>query len=404
MILVWNVRGAGKRSFAQSIRDLIHLYHIQLLVILEPHISGARALSVIQAIGFTKFFVVEADGFAGGLWMLWNDEALNIQILECSHYTITAYIEFQQRGWLFTSVYASPHFQGRQALWRYLDGVQQLSLLPWLVAGDFNEVLYNSERQGSSTPSRSSGTLPWVQRNSLIDLEYIGADFTWSKKGDSNLVLRERLDRSLSNVAWRILFPEATVRHLHRIHSGHCPLLIKLDSTMLPRSAYKPFKYHAMWQLDGTFTPMITEFWSLNHSNIVQKLSDCQHRIQQWNAEQFGNIFRRKKRLISRLEGISTALSQHYNPFLVTLEQDLLSEYNLPLEQEAKYWKQKSRLQWTGTRNFTIYPPSLDGDKTKLKDCIMHKECGRIHKQGCMMWSVITFLVFMVPSINSMNI
>lgn len=346
MIIIWNVRGAGKRSFAQSVRDLIQLHKVKLFVILEPRISGERMFRIIQNIGFSKYFIVEAEGFAGGLWMLWNDDELSVQVLECSHYTITSYIEYQHHGWLFTAVYASPQFTTRQLLWPYLDGVKDLSSLPWIVAGDFNEVLYNSERKGSLAPLRSSGMLNWVQRNSLVDLEYNGADYTWRKTSDNNTVLWERLDRALSNVEWRLLYPDALVRHLPNLHSDHNPILISLQTTMIPRNEFKPFRYHAMWTTDTTFAPMLKEFWVTNQDCLDHKLVACQRQIQHWNNEQFGNIFKKKRRIISRLEGIGKALSGCYNPFLVNLEQELLGEYTSILEQEVVFWKQKSRIQW----------------------------------------------------------
>lgn len=134
---------------------------------------------MIHSISFSKYFVVEAEGFARGLWMLWNEEKISMNILECSHYKIKAYVEYQRKGWLFTLVYASPHFQARQALWHYLDCVPRLSSLPWIIIGNFNEVLYNTERQGSLATIHSSGMLHWIHCNALINLEYIGAAYTW---------------------------------------------------------------------------------------------------------------------------------------------------------------------------------------------------------------------------------
>lgn len=120
MFLIWNVRRAAKRHFARSIRDLVRLHHIQVLAILEPQISGDRALATINRLGFDHYYVVDAYGFLGGLWFLWHDLEVHFQIVECSHHSITALIAHNTHKWLFTTVYANPSASLRKNLWPYL--------------------------------------------------------------------------------------------------------------------------------------------------------------------------------------------------------------------------------------------------------------------------------------------
>lgn len=40
--LIWNTRGAASVEFKRTIKDLISTYKMSLLMILEPHISGAK--------------------------------------------------------------------------------------------------------------------------------------------------------------------------------------------------------------------------------------------------------------------------------------------------------------------------------------------------------------------------
>lgn len=69
-ILVWNCRGAAKRSFHTLISDLKRKYGFSILILLETKISGEQADKVIRKLPFDGVFRVEANGFAGGIWAL----------------------------------------------------------------------------------------------------------------------------------------------------------------------------------------------------------------------------------------------------------------------------------------------------------------------------------------------
>ena len=53
--------------FSRIILNIKGLYKFEILAILEPIISGSKALSVISKLGFSKNFVVDAEGFSGGI-------------------------------------------------------------------------------------------------------------------------------------------------------------------------------------------------------------------------------------------------------------------------------------------------------------------------------------------------
>lgn len=75
--------------------------------------------------------------------------------------------------------------------------------LPWLVLGDFNEILYNDENSGG--PRRQVGSI-LLFREALVDCKledmgYFGSKFTWSNK-----FTKELLDRGLCYSEWQDLF------------------------------------------------------------------------------------------------------------------------------------------------------------------------------------------------------
>lgn len=53
-IALWNVRGAGRKSFSSLVRDLSSRHKIDLLLLLELRISGQRVMKVVRSLGFQK--------------------------------------------------------------------------------------------------------------------------------------------------------------------------------------------------------------------------------------------------------------------------------------------------------------------------------------------------------------
>lgn len=218
-----------------------------MLAVLEPRISGDKAMRVVNSLGFTNHHIVDANGFSGGIWLLWNCSNIQLNIVACSSQSISAMITQGTSPWILTVAYAHPCPGIRKSLWNYLDGVSSTNNLPWLVTGDFNEIIDESEKKGGRAAHCNSGFADWIGRHHLVDLGFSGAEFTWCKKNIHGETLWERLDRGLCNITWRLKFPEGFVRHLPRVKSDHCPILISLNSAQCPRSEFKIFRFQAMW-------------------------------------------------------------------------------------------------------------------------------------------------------------
>ena len=107
-LMVWNVRGAGNRHFLNELKEHLREYKPQVLAILETHISGNRADEVCQRSGFDIWHRVEAQGFQGGIWLLWDSLEFAIEVVRYQDQFITEWMSGRQSvPWLFTAVYAS---------------------------------------------------------------------------------------------------------------------------------------------------------------------------------------------------------------------------------------------------------------------------------------------------------
>lgn len=80
--LIWNCRGAGKRNFANLIKDCKRMYNLGFLAILEPRIGGDKADKVIKLLGFDNVVKIDPIGFSGGIWCCWNTSHCSIAVVE----------------------------------------------------------------------------------------------------------------------------------------------------------------------------------------------------------------------------------------------------------------------------------------------------------------------------------
>ncbi|BBN67942.1 hypothetical protein Prudu_231S000200 [Prunus dulcis] len=137
------------------LEELTKAYAIDVFAILEPQISGPRALSVAQSLGFSHYHIVDAS--------------VSLQVVAHSSQSITALVTLRNHRWLLTIVYANPCPGIREALWKYFDGLIEASNLPWLVLGDFNDIVSVDEKCGEFVTNLwSSGDGHAVHRSARL--------------------------------------------------------------------------------------------------------------------------------------------------------------------------------------------------------------------------------------------
>ncbi|KAI9117634.1 hypothetical protein K1719_011800 [Acacia pycnantha] len=297
-ILVWNCRGAASKGVAAVIRDMKRRHKPELVVILEPRISGGQATKVIKSWGFNFSKRVEAEGFSGGIWLLWEVEGLTVDILRWEDQFIHCKVRLGSDTMFFTAVYASPSEQKRGRIWSGLQNIANEMVEPWMIAGDFNEIKSPLEKKGGGrvNETRCARFNDWIQSCNLIDIESSGPFFTWKgPKWEGLDRVYKRLDRCLCNAQWQGRFHNAEVRVIPRISSDHHPLLINL-CTEVRGSMVRNFRFEAMWLMHDSFEALVQNHWKGGEDAHV-KLSLFQQDLIRWNKEVFGRVEARKRRL-----------------------------------------------------------------------------------------------------------
>ena len=154
-IIIWNSRGALKSNFQGHIRDLVQEHDPAILVVMETKLGGDRAKAITDRLPLDGAIHTDTIGYSGGLWLLWNSDIVEVELLAKTEQEIHAEVKVRtsRLTWLFLAIYASPRSEERCILWENPTKVAELHNLPWVMAGDFNEPLIDEDKFGGRNVS-----------------------------------------------------------------------------------------------------------------------------------------------------------------------------------------------------------------------------------------------------------
>lgn len=121
-----------------------------LLFISETKVFSAQFRNWTSQIHFDGYFPVDCSRRSGGLVLFWR-EPFKVSIQSFSDGHIDSVVNYGDLRWRFTGFYGNPVVSLRVLSWQllnHLGNIHELRHLPWLVGGDFNEVLFESEKRG----------------------------------------------------------------------------------------------------------------------------------------------------------------------------------------------------------------------------------------------------------------
>lgn len=148
--------------------------------------------------------------------------------------------------WLLLAIYASTDYKERRLLW-HKAGVPVDQGIPTIMAGDFNCITSQDEKIGGRPFSPNlafQDFLYFLNSNSLVDLGFTGNCFTWCNNRFGTARVWKRIDKAFANLNWLQVHPDFFVKHLSRIASDHCPLLLSTDTAVLSNP---PFRFEKFW-------------------------------------------------------------------------------------------------------------------------------------------------------------
>lgn len=352
----------------RRLRQLCKSKNPEMIFLCETLCKKEIVATKLCNLGFPNFVGVDSEGRSGGLILAWSS-LLSCDVISLSkNWILTRCTDQDNHVFYITCVYGPPRISERHEFWAFLRTVARNVDLPWIVGGDFNQVLSkNSQSPGAIELSDT------LNNCGLIELHTTGNFFTWCNGRQAEDTVWEKLDRILVNADWFNLFPQSHAECLTVAASDHCPILLSTVVNFAVRR--RPKRFEAMWITDPGCHDIVKNAWNVNENGslafvVAKKIKNTMNSLIRWSNDSFGNIPNRIKCLNQELENIQKGLHDSSNLVLLEIERNVRNELERLLELEEIQWAQRAHQLWLvfGDRNTKYFHAVVR--KRRVSNCI----------------------------------
>jgi hypothetical protein len=128
---------------------LVSRHKPELLILVETHVAFSSVEPFWNHANYVKIDVQDVQGNSGGIWVMQRRRChYSFTLVSKMHQCVSVIVSKGNDRWLCSGVYASPVYTARPTVWEYLADLSDNNSLPWLVIGDFNDILLPREQKG----------------------------------------------------------------------------------------------------------------------------------------------------------------------------------------------------------------------------------------------------------------
>ncbi|PKU77540.1 Putative ribonuclease H protein [Dendrobium catenatum] len=353
---MWNCRGVRKKNTGHFLRHLIASNEVLLIGLVETKVETFDRADVDRLVGRGwEFFHHPAVGKSGGLLLLWRGELVKFSVEVVTEQCVGGRMVLPSlQQWNVLLIYANKDLHVRRTLWETIDSVMAPNV-PTIVGGDFNCCLSQDEKKGGKRFTFSAGAQEMVDalaRNDLHDLGFTGPKFTWSNNKDAASRIWVRLDRILINSEGLGAAPLAVVKHLPRLASDHCPLLLGLG-TSAGALSFKWLRFEDVWMSYPASWKIVHQAWTRSDYGPPAEVANrkCSRTLRAlfyWSRSRVRELSKQKDDLEGRIQALQL-LDCSAEGLSVEQETELrmvVGEFSETLARLATWWRQRAKVRW----------------------------------------------------------
>ncbi|OMO55679.1 reverse transcriptase [Corchorus capsularis] len=329
----------------KALKQNIHKYDPDCVFLMETRNNRGMVDRIRKKLKFVGAVYVDPEGLSGGLALWWKEGWIVNSIEETKNFIDTV-IEKDGVKFRITWIYGAPIYKDRKIVW---DRIKRKAMgidTAWMCIGDYNDIMDEDEKEGGNPKEQRimQNFRNFINFCQLMEVPTQGQKFTWSGIRENGLI-KERLDRSLMNLAWFETFSRSQVWNLISLGSDHSPLIFSSD--VKDGKGSKKFKFEAYWCESDDYDGIIREGWGIDIDGndaykVICKLKKCRELLKKWCKEKDQNKQSKENiiKAISDLENVGDSVMD------CEMIKDLENQLGKIWNHEEIYWHQRARINW----------------------------------------------------------